>query len=158
MKETARQPRTRTAAAPAAVTTAEEERSEEKEERPGCWVGRKDERHEGLRRRAPCALGVNSAARPPEEPRRQPARLAGRRRLAALLRSVRTYGRNAPGAHPRSLGSMRPSVRPSVRHDPLSRLNEAERFVSVCTLALVLLFVHSPSAIVPGQFRFQQKS
>ena len=35
---------------------------------------------------------------------------AGRRRPA----SVRTYERNAPGALPRSLGSVRPSVRPSV--------------------------------------------
>ena len=154
MKETACQPRTRAPPPP----PREKEARRRSAERPGRKLGRREGRK---------TQGLTRAGRPARaRPRRPPRHPAVRRppeepptRLVGPVAPERPPGppgcvRRTQRALPWFPGSIGASA--SVRHDPLSRLNEAERFVSVCTL--VLLFVLSPSAIVPGQFRFRQKS
>ena len=126
----------------------------------GSWVGgREGRKTQGLTRvgRQACA---RSAAAPSASSRCTPP-AGGATDSAGWPGGARPPGppgcvRRTQRALPWFPGSIGPSA--SVRHDPLSRLNEAERFASVC--ALVLRFVHSPppEAIVPGQFRFRPKS
>ena len=92
----------------------------------------------------------------PEEPG-SPSTWLACRAVQAHQPRVRIYERerDAPGALLWFRASIRSSVRPFVMTHFLDLMKQGGLRPSVCTL--VLLFIHSPSAIVPGQCQFRQK-